>query len=211
MAEFAVDAGDRVPFTLDWHPSHRPAPEPVLAFHALEQTDAFWREWSEVSTYDGAWPEAVGVSLRVLKALTYAPTGGIVAAATTSLPEALGGVRNWDYRYCWIRDATLTLFALAQCGYAEEALAFRDWLLRAVGRCSRPAPDHVRGGGRAAAARAGARVAAGLRGRRHRCAPATPPSTSSSSTSTARCSTSPGSASRRGDRSSPSPGSGRSR
>ena len=131
VAEFAVEAGDRVPFTLDWHPSHRPAPEPVLAFHALEQTDAFWREWSEVSTYDGAWPEAVGVSLRVLKALTYAPTGGIVAAATTSLPEALGGVRNWDYRYCWIRDATLTLFALAQCGYAEEALAFRDWLLRA--------------------------------------------------------------------------------
>jgi GH15 family glucan-1,4-alpha-glucosidase len=131
VSEFAVDAGERVPFTLDWHPSHRPAPEPVLAFHALEQTDAFWQEWSEVSTYEGAWADAVGTSLRVLKALTYAPTGGIVAAPTTSLPEAIGGVRNWDYRYCWIRDATLTLFALAQCGYAEEALAFRDWLLRA--------------------------------------------------------------------------------
>jgi GH15 family glucan-1,4-alpha-glucosidase len=120
-----------VPFTLDWHASHRPAPEPILAFHALEQTEAFWQEWSEVSTYDGDWADAVSVSLRVLKALTYAPTGGIVAAPTTSLPEALGGVRNWDYRFCWIRDATLTLYALAQCGYAEEALAFRDWLLRA--------------------------------------------------------------------------------
>jgi GH15 family glucan-1,4-alpha-glucosidase len=131
VAAFDVAPGDRVPFTLDWHPSHRPAPEPNLAFHALEQTEAFWQEWSEVSTYEGEWEDAVGVSLRVLKALTYAPTGGIVAAPTTSLPEALGGVRNWDYRFCWIRDATLTLYALAQCGYAEEALAFRDWLLRA--------------------------------------------------------------------------------
>jgi GH15 family glucan-1,4-alpha-glucosidase len=131
IAAFDVEPGDRVPFTLDWHASHRPAPEPILAFHALEQTEAFWQEWSEVSTYDGDWADAVSVSLRVLKALTYAPTGGIVAAPTTSLPEALGGVRNWDYRFCWIRDATLTLYALAQCGYAEEALAFRDWLLRA--------------------------------------------------------------------------------
>jgi GH15 family glucan-1,4-alpha-glucosidase len=131
VAEFTVEAGERIPFTLDWHASHRGAPEPIDAFSALEQTDAFWREWSEISTYEGEWAEAVGVSLRVLKALTYAPTGGIVAAPTTSLPEALGGVRNWDYRYCWIRDATLTLYALAQCGYAEEALAFRDWLLRA--------------------------------------------------------------------------------
>jgi GH15 family glucan-1,4-alpha-glucosidase len=131
VAEFEVEPGDRVPFTLDWHASHRGAPEPILAFHALEETDAFWREWSAVSTYDGDWADAVSISLRVLKALTYAPTGGIVAAPTTSLPEALGGVRNWDYRFCWIRDATLTLYALAQCGYAEEALAFRDWLLRA--------------------------------------------------------------------------------
>jgi GH15 family glucan-1,4-alpha-glucosidase len=132
VSEFAVSAGDRVPFTLDWHESHRPAPEPVDALAALERTDAFWREWSEVSTYEGDWADVVGTSLRVLKALTHAPTGGIVAAPTTSLPEALGGVRNWDYRYCWIRDATLTLYALARCGYAEEALAFRDWLLRAA-------------------------------------------------------------------------------
>ena len=132
VGQFTVREGERVPFVLDWHPSHLPAPEPVDAFHAVARTERFWQQWSARCTYQGEWREPVLSSLAALKGLTYAPTGGIVAAPTASLPEAIGGVRNWDYRFCWVRDAVLTLGAFMQCGYADEALAFRDWLLRAT-------------------------------------------------------------------------------
>jgi len=132
VADFTVAAGQRFPFTLVWHPSHEAPPAPLDAVYALRLTTEYWREWCARCTYDGSWRDAVVRSLITLKALTYAPTGGIVAAATTSLPETLGGGRNWDYRYCWLRDATLTLEALLRGGYGEEALAWRDWLLRAV-------------------------------------------------------------------------------
>jgi GH15 family glucan-1,4-alpha-glucosidase len=132
VADFTVTEGSRFPFTLVWFPSHEEPPPPLDAYYAICLTDAFWREWSAQCTYQGAWRESVVRSLITLKALTYEPTGGIVAAATTSLPEALGGSRNWDYRYCWLRDATLTLESLMRGGYLDEAMAWRDWLLRAV-------------------------------------------------------------------------------
>jgi len=131
-ASFTVGEGDRVPFVLTWSPSHERPPEPVEAEAALDDTISFWQEWSERCTGVAPWDEAVRRSLITLKALTFAPTGGIVAAPTTSLPEALGGVRNWDYRFCWLRDATLTLLAFVRAGYTEEAGAWRDWLLRAI-------------------------------------------------------------------------------
>lgn len=131
-AEFEVSAGQRVPFVLTHRPSHEPAPKPVDAHQALADTENYWADWTGQLQYDGRWPEAVRRSLITLKALTYAPTGGIVAAATTSLPEQLGGPRNWDYRFCWLRDATFTLRALLGTGYVEEAKAWREWLLRAV-------------------------------------------------------------------------------
>jgi GH15 family glucan-1,4-alpha-glucosidase len=131
-ASFSVSQGDRVPFVLTWFPSHEAIPDGIDAERALRDTLSFWEEWASRCTHAGEWREAVVRSLLTLKALTYAPTGGIVAAATTSLPEALGGVRNWDYRYCWLRDATLTLLALVRAGYVEEAGAWRDWLLRAI-------------------------------------------------------------------------------
>ncbi|HZA55427.1 MAG TPA: glycoside hydrolase family 15 protein [Candidatus Udaeobacter sp.] len=131
-AEFTVSAGQRVPFVLMWHPSHEPEPDVIDAEDTIASTDQWWREWSGRCTYEGPWREAVIRSLITLKALTYAPTGGIVAAPTTSLPEQLGGVRNWDYRYCWVRDATFTLYALMLAGYTAEACAWREWLLRAV-------------------------------------------------------------------------------
>src|SRR5262249_53545131 len=132
VSEFAVSAGDRIPFALPWHPSHEPPPPAIDPFAALDGTLSWWSEWSARCTYDGPWHDAVLRSLLTLKALTFSPTGGIVAAATTSLPEYLGGVRNWDYRICWLRDATFTLYSLLSCGYADEARAWRDWLLRAV-------------------------------------------------------------------------------
>jgi len=132
-AEFTVAAGDVVPFVLSWHPSHEPPHEPPHAGGALEQTLHWWRDWSARCRYDGEWQAEVRHSLMVLKALTYGPTGGIVAAPTTSLPESIGGVRNWDYRYCWLRDAAFTLWALNIGGYTGEARSFRDWLLRAAG------------------------------------------------------------------------------
>ncbi|UQU62635.1 glycoside hydrolase family 15 protein [Couchioplanes caeruleus] len=132
VADFTVRAGQRVPFVLTYQASHLPRPAPVDAARALTQTRRYWREWIGRSDYDGRWPEAVRRSLILLKALTYAPTGGIVAAATTSLPEQIGGPRNWDYRYCWLRDATFTLQALLGTGYVAEAKAWREWLLRAV-------------------------------------------------------------------------------
>jgi GH15 family glucan-1,4-alpha-glucosidase len=131
-ASFTVAKGDRVPFVLTWFPSHEQRPEPVEAETALEDTVSYWDEWASRGSYAGEWRDDVRRSLITLKALIYAPTGGLVAAATTSLPEALGGVRNWDYRYCWLRDATLTLLAFIRSGYVEEAGAWRDWLLRAV-------------------------------------------------------------------------------
>ena len=130
--DFTVAAGESVPFVLMWHPSHLESPRVLDAFLALEQTEKWWREWTSHCQYEGPWREHVVRSSIILKALTYAPTGGIVAAPTTSLPEQLGGVRNWDYRYCWLRDATYTLYALMIGGYTEEAAAWRDWLVRAV-------------------------------------------------------------------------------
>jgi len=131
-ASFTVAEGDRVPFVLTWFPSNEPLPTPVEPDAALHDTESYWEEWADRCTYYGRWHDAVHRSLLTLKALTYAPTGGIVAAPTTSLPEALGGVRNWDYRYCWLRDATLTLLALLRAGYIDEARSWRDWLLRAI-------------------------------------------------------------------------------
>jgi GH15 family glucan-1,4-alpha-glucosidase len=132
VADFTVSAGQRVPFVLIWHPSHLPPPSPLDPEETLRQTEHWWLAWLKRCTYEGPWREAVIRSLITLKALTYAPTGGIVAAPTTSLPERLGGVRNWDYRYCWVRDATFTLYALMSGGYTAEAQAWRDWLVRAV-------------------------------------------------------------------------------
>ena len=133
VADFTVRAGDRVPFVLTWSPSHEPAPKPVEAEHALSDTMTFWTRWSERGApVRGPYRDAIKRSLLTLKALTYRPTGGIVAAATTSLPEQIGGPRNWDYRYCWLRDSTYTLQALLAAGYLEEATAWREWLLRAV-------------------------------------------------------------------------------
>jgi GH15 family glucan-1,4-alpha-glucosidase len=131
-AEFSVGAGDDAPFVLTWKPSHRPAPRPFAAREALARTEDHWRAWISHCTYRGEWRDAVVRSLLTLKALTYAPTGGIVAAVTTSLPEQLGGMRNWDYRYCWLRDATITLQALLYSGYTDEAAEWRRWLLRAI-------------------------------------------------------------------------------
>ena len=131
-ATFSVSEGDRVPFVLTWYPSHEDAPEPIDPEAALRDTVSYWTQWASRCTHGGRWHDDVHRSVLTLKALTYAPTGGIVAAPTTSLPEALGGVRNWDYRYCWLRDATLTLLALIRAGYIEEAGAWRDWLLRAA-------------------------------------------------------------------------------
>ncbi len=132
VARFEVGAGERLAFTLEYLPSHFHSTETLDAEAALAQTEAFWRGWSHRCRVGGEWSEAVCRSLITLKALTYAPTGGIVAAPSTSLPEHLGGVRNWDYRFCWLRDATLTLLALMDAGYYEEAAAWRDWLVRAV-------------------------------------------------------------------------------
>jgi GH15 family glucan-1,4-alpha-glucosidase len=133
VARFTLTAGERVPFVLSWYASHLDPPRPVDADYAVRETSDWWEEWVTRSTIgEGRYREAVIRSAITLKALTYAPTGGIVAAVTTSLPEALGGSRNWDYRYCWLRDATLTLSALMAAGYHDEALAWRDWLLRAV-------------------------------------------------------------------------------
>jgi GH15 family glucan-1,4-alpha-glucosidase len=131
-AAFRMREGDRVPFVLTWFPSHRDIPQPVDAEQALADTIDYWEDWARACTMEGRWRDAVVRSLVTLKALTYGPTGGIVAAATTSIPEAIGGVRNWDYRYCWLRDATLTLLAFLRAGFLEEAARWREWLLRAI-------------------------------------------------------------------------------
>ncbi|MDQ2810677.1 MAG: glycoside hydrolase family 15 protein [Actinomycetota bacterium] len=131
-ATFSVTAGDQVPFVLTYMPSHKGAPPPLDPFHALEKTRQFWDDWVSHCTYQGSYRDAVVRSLITLKALTYSPTGGIVAAATASLPEDIGGVRNWDYRFCWLRDATITLEAFLRTGYLAEAKAWRQWLGRAI-------------------------------------------------------------------------------
>ncbi|UFZ03789.1 glycoside hydrolase family 15 protein [Bradyrhizobium ontarionense] len=132
VAEFEVTAGDTVPFVLTYGPSHLAVPKPIDPDQALDDTEAFWTDWSGRCSYRGDHRDLVMRSLITLKALTYGPTGGIVAAPTTSLPEKLGGKRNWDYRFCWLRDATFTLLALMNSGYTEEALAWHNWLLRAA-------------------------------------------------------------------------------
>jgi GH15 family glucan-1,4-alpha-glucosidase len=132
VAEFEVGEGETIPFVLTYGPSHLPVPEALDPDAALRETEQFWTEWCSHCTYQGEHRNLVMRSLITLKALTYAPTGGIVAAPTMSLPEKLGGARNWDYRYCWLRDATFTLLALMNSGYTEEASAWHGWLLRAV-------------------------------------------------------------------------------
>ena len=132
VGEFEIAAGETVAFVMTHSPSHREPPAPVDVLAAMSDTLAFWRDWSGRCRFDGPWRDAVVRSLITLKALIYAPTGGIVAAPTTSLPEALGGPRNWDYRYCWLRDATFTLLALMNAGYFDEAQAWRQWLVRAL-------------------------------------------------------------------------------
>ena len=132
VADFTVAEGERLHFVLTHGASHLPDLVSLDADDALYATEQYWAAWSARCTYDGPWADAVKRSLLTLKCLTYAPTGGIVAAPTTSLPEALGGVRNWDYRYCWLRDATITLFAFMSAGYTEEAGAWADWLHRSI-------------------------------------------------------------------------------
>ena len=139
IGEFTVSAGDVVSFVLSYGPSQLEPPKGLDPERALAETEAFWRTWSNHCASAGPWSEVVKQSLTVLKGLTYAPTGGIVAAPTTSLPEQAGGVRNWDYRFCWLRDATFTLLALGSAGYNEEARDWRDWLIRAVAGC----PDQL--------------------------------------------------------------------
>jgi GH15 family glucan-1,4-alpha-glucosidase len=132
VSEFTLNAGERVPFVLTWFPSHRPPPDDIDPEGALRDCEEFWLDWADGCTHDGDYHDEIHQSLLVLKALTYGPTGGIVAAPTTSLPEQPGGVRNWDYRFCWLRDATLTLMAMLNTGYNDEALRWRQWLLRAI-------------------------------------------------------------------------------
>jgi GH15 family glucan-1,4-alpha-glucosidase len=132
VSDFTLAVGERIPFALSWFPSHKPPPDEIDPERALDDAEDFWLDWASVCDHTGDYHDEIHESLLVLKALTYAPTGGIVAAPTTSLPEQIGGVRNWDYRYCWLRDATLTLLAMLNAGYQEEAITWRQWLLRAV-------------------------------------------------------------------------------
>ena len=132
VAEFIVAKGERIPFVLTWFASHLDPPREINPEHALRDTEMFWTDWAKRFHTKGKWREAIVRSLITLKGLTYAPTGGLVAALTTSLPEQIGGVRNWDYRYCWLRDAALILLVLLRAGYREEAKSWREWLLRAI-------------------------------------------------------------------------------
>lgn len=140
VADFTVRAGERVWFTLTYGPSHEQDPAPIDAFQAETDTERFWCEWTGRLAYQGCYRNLVERSLIAIKAMTYRPSGGLVAAITTSLPECVGGVRNWDYRYCWLRDSTFSLLALANAGYYDEAIAWQDWLVRALAG----SPDQVR-------------------------------------------------------------------
>ncbi len=159
VADFSISAGESVPFVLAWHASHESVSDIPDAEEAIRSTEAWWKEWSSQCNYNGPWREAVMRSLVVLKGLTFAPTGGIVAAPTTSLPEKLGGGRNWDYRFCWLRDATFTVYALLNAGYQLEAKEFRDWLVRSRGGTAGRVADCLQHFGRAQAHRVGARLA----------------------------------------------------
>lgn len=139
VAKFTVNEGDEVPFVLTWFQSHHAIPKTIDTNKAIAETTVWWKKWSDKSTYSGKWADLVQRSAITLKALTYNPTGGIIAAGTTSLPEWIGSVRNWDYRYCWLRDATFSLYALMSLGYRDEAEKWRDWLLRSVAG----APDKI--------------------------------------------------------------------
>ena len=141
VSDFVVRENERVPFDLTWFPSHRSPSRQLDAEEALPETEAWWTAWAARCTVHGPWRDAIMRSLITLKALTYRPTGAIVAAPTTSLPEEFGGVRNWDYRYCWLRDATFTLLALLHAGYTDEARAWREWLVRSV--AGRPEQIHI--------------------------------------------------------------------
>ena len=132
VGDFTINQGQQISFDLAWCPSHQKASKPVDPARAIQETQQWWEQWSSRCSYQGKWRDAVVRSLIVLKALTFLPTGGIVAAPTTSLPEKLGGVRNWDYRFCWVRDATLTLYSMVSAGYLDEARDWREWLLRTV-------------------------------------------------------------------------------
>ena len=132
VSEFVLGPGDRVPFVLTWYPSHEGPPDAIDPEAALDDAEDYWLGWAKECNHNGDYHEEIHQSLLVLKALTFSPTGGVVAAPTTSLPELIGGVRNWDYRFCWLRDATLTLIAMLNAGYRDEAESWRRWLLRAV-------------------------------------------------------------------------------
>jgi len=132
FSEFTISEGERIPFVLTWAPSYGERPLAIDGLQAVADTERFWLDWARNISYEGRWKDAVRRSLVTLKGLTYEPSGGIVAAATTSLPETLGGSRNWDYRYCWLRDSTFTLGALLGAGLLDEALAWQQWMLRAV-------------------------------------------------------------------------------
>ena len=145
-AEFTVREGQRLGFSLAWYSAIEDPPLPLDALAALQATKGYWAEWMERCTYEGEWRDDVVRSLITVKALQYAPTGAVCAAATTSLPEQLGGVRNWDYRFSWLRDSSLTLQALVLCGYLDEAAAWQQLAPARRRRGSRRVPDHVRRG-----------------------------------------------------------------
>ena len=151
--------GQQIPFSLSWYPASDEPPRPIDAGYAIQDTELWWTDWASQCTYEGEYREAVLRSLITLKALTYEPTGGIVAAATTSLPETLGGGRNWDYRFCWLRDATLTLESLMRGGFYQEAMAWRNWLLRASAGDPSQMQIMYGAGGRTPARRMGGRLA----------------------------------------------------
>jgi len=177
-AAFTVRAGERVPFVLSYRESHLPVPEALDAEDALHETEAFWDEWAGQCTYEGPWSEAVVRSLVTLKAMTYRPTGGLVAAPATSLPEQPGGSRNWDYRFCWLRDASFMVSTLIEAGYHEEAAAWRD---AARSRSSRSTASPASTGSTSGRCR-GCRASRA----RARSGSAMPPSRRSRSTSSAR-------------------------
>ena len=156
-ADFHVEADQRIAFSLEWHPSHIEPPLPRDPFALLRRTQTEWCKWMEDCTVEGPYKDIARRSLTTLKAMTYQPSGGIVAAPTTSLPEMPGGVRNWDYRFCWLRDAVLTIYALGGSGFRQEASDWRWWLMRAVAGLGGSPADHVRADRRAAAGRDRAR------------------------------------------------------